>query len=42
MIGKIISKTVADIITIPARLPKDIVEALEKTVDPEEDKKNVN
>jgi len=39
MIGKIISKTIADIITIPVRLPKDIIEATEKAIDPEEDKK---
>jgi len=38
MIGKIISKTIADIITIPIRLPKDIIKATEKAIDPEEDK----
>lgn len=39
MIGKIISKTIADIITIPLRIPKDVIEAAEKAVDSEEDKK---
>lgn len=42
MIGKIISKTIADIITVPIRLPKDIIEATEKAVDPDEDKKDNN
>ncbi len=40
MIGKIISKTIADIITIPVRLPKDVIDAVEKAVDPDEDKKD--
>ena len=38
MIGKIFSKTVADIITIPIRLPKDIEEAIDKAIDPKKDK----
>jgi hypothetical protein len=39
MIGKIISKTIADVITIPLRLPKDVIEAAEKAVDPDEEEK---
>ena len=39
MIGKLISKTIADVITMPIRLPKDIIEAVEKAVDPDEYKK---
>lgn len=39
MIGKILSKTIADIITMPIRLSKDIVEAVEKAVDTEEETK---
>jgi len=38
-LGKIISKTIADIITIPIRLPKDVIDSLVKAVDPDEDKK---
>jgi hypothetical protein len=40
MIGKLISKTFADIITIPIRLPKDIIDAVDKAIDPDEDKKD--
>jgi len=42
MIGKLISKTVADIITIPLRLPKDVIESVEKAIDPDEDKGKEN
>ena len=39
MIGKLISKTIADVVTIPLRLPKDVIDAVEKAVDTDEDKK---
>ena len=40
MIGKLISKIAADIITTPLRLPKDVIDAVEKAIDPDEDKKD--
>lgn len=38
MLGKLISKTAAELLTLPIRLPGDIIEAVEKIVEPKEKK----